>query len=349
MPKKFSIPAIRSSGIFTFSKAIAPCMTLLKSKPRPIIQETSDFNSLNGNDAEILAASKMVLACGAEISWGSRNEDGRKIDLIVSFDHPWFEKERLMLFVQVKSGDTYGRITKDGFILKTAAIKGAQRTSHNICLIWVERTLHKLFWAYIHPNTISKGKEYADYHVISPAIRFDLARCQAKILPIKEGGLGVIISPSLGDIKTLRKRALEKYRELNRKKIVNPYFGEIEFTRIGWRHMFRKSRSVDYKKASLDVVGHLEKIIIDKPSNIYCSDFEFPTAQANYQYRKMEYVLHYKSVMLFNRTTKKTENTEVIVRLLEEIRWPVDWGNKSTLTQMIDRRVVFLSCYYKTE
>lgn len=69
--------------------------SLLKYKPINRRLETRAENIDNGNDAEVLAASFLVMAIGAEISWGSRNEDGRKIDLICSYDHPWFDKERL--------------------------------------------------------------------------------------------------------------------------------------------------------------------------------------------------------------------------------------------------------------
>ena len=142
--------------------------SLLQSISLPTLQESADFNLRNGNDAELLSASRFVMACGAEIGWGSRNEDGRKIDLIVSYDHPWIEKERILVLVQVKSGKTYGEIQNDGFILKTAAKASAQRTSHSICLIWLDRESNKTFWAYIHPNSLSGNQEYGKNHIISP-------------------------------------------------------------------------------------------------------------------------------------------------------------------------------------
>ena len=70
--------------------------TLFNKTTSPIPQQNRINNIDNGNDAEILAASLLLRSIGSEISWSSRNEDGRKIDLICSYDHPWIEKERII-------------------------------------------------------------------------------------------------------------------------------------------------------------------------------------------------------------------------------------------------------------
>ena len=320
--------------------------SILKSKPKQKIKQTRDFNIPNGNDAEIFSASLLLSAIGAEISWGSRNEDGRKIDLICSYDHPWFDKERLIFLVQVKSGDSFGEKLHNGFKLKTNAKQAAQRTSHPICLIWVHRDSNSSFWAYIHPNSTNQTQTYGNNHELTPPMRFDIARCQAKYLPVKLGGSGIIITDSIGSLKDKRKIALTSYRKYSEGDIICPNLGRVEFTRIGWRHMFRKTRSAEYKNKSLAVINYLDKILIDKPSDTYISKFEI-TEQSDFKYRNCEYVLIYNQVKYFNRLTKTTENIKVVVRLMEEIMWPVNWNLNSTLTQSIDRRLVLLSCYYK--
>ena len=98
-----------------------------------------------------MATAILAMAVGGEICWGSRNEDGRKIDLICSYDHPWIPKERIIFLVQVKLGDSYGKRTVSGFKLKTNAITSVQRSTHSMCFIWVDRNTESLFWAYISP------------------------------------------------------------------------------------------------------------------------------------------------------------------------------------------------------
>lgn len=318
--------------------------SILNTRPLQSVKETVDYNVSNGNDAELLAASRFVMACGAEISWGSRNEDGRKIDLIVSYDHPWIEKERILVLVQVKSGNTYGELLNEGFTLKTSAKKQAQRTSHSICLIWLDRQSNKTFWAYIHPNSLSGNQDYGKNHTICPATRYDIARCQAKNIPIKSGGAGLIITPNTINLKNKRAKALTYYKNLKLQDIVCPNLGKIEFSSLGWRHMFRKGRTAKRKETSLAAIEYIDKIVCDKPTDIYISKCDF-FLQSNYTYRKSEYVLAYDEIQLFDG--KQNSRIKVIIRLVEEIRWPTDWINLGALSQLVDRRLIFLSCYYK--
>lgn len=316
---------------------------LLRRIPIKEIKETRDFNISNGNDAETYSASQLLIAMGAEVSWGSRNEDGRKIDLIASYDHPWYN-ERIIFLVQVKSGDSFGLKSKNGFKLLARAKKAAQRTSHSICIIWIDRDSKKAYWAYVHPNSTTKNQEYKDNHLIAPSMRFDIARNQAKILPKKVGGSGIIMSDKQLSLKDRRKNALDNYRTIKNSKIINPNLGEIEFTRVGWRHMFRKSRSPENKESSLVVINYLQLIITDKPSSIYMTDLEIQDI-ADFTYRRCEYVLSYEDVKL--SISQNISNVKVVIRLIEEIRWPTNWDNHPCLSQQIDRKLTFLSCYYK--
>lgn len=306
-------------------------------------QEARNENVGNGNDAEFLAASDLVMAIGAEISWGSRNEDGRKIDMICSYDHPWIEKERLIFLVQVKSGPSFGKKLTDGFKLKVNAINAAKRTTHPICIIWIDRLSSCVFWAYIHPNTVSRTQDYSNNHIVSPAMRFDIARCQSQFLPLKKGGSGIILKEKSINLIELRKSALAKYKKYQVCGLFCPILGNIEVSRIGWRHMFRKTRAKAYKEKSFTTIKYLDKIISDLPSKVYISNSNF-FEKSEFKYRTCEYVMVYVDVKEHNSTLNRVK---VIVRVLEEIRWPLDWTRNSTLTQFIERRNVLLSCYYK--
>ncbi len=317
--------------------------SLLKYKPTKKRLETRAENIDNGNDAEVLAASFLIMAIGAEISWGSRNEDGRKIDLICSYDHPWFEKERFIFFVQVKSGDSYGEKLTDGFRLKTIAKNAAKRTTHPVCVIWIDRDSGNSYWAYVHPKSESKPQNYGNNHLVTPTMRYDIARCQAHFLPIKKGGAGIILSEKNTDLATIRKKALTKYKSYQLSGLLIPNLGKIEVTRVGWRHMFRKTRALKNKAKSLTTIRFLDKIVCDIPSETYISSCEF-TEQAEYNYRTSEYVLTYENVKIQNTTLEKVK---VVVRVIEVVRWPKDWNKNSTLKQFVERRNILLSCYYK--
>ncbi|WP_339695956.1 hypothetical protein [uncultured Marixanthomonas sp.] len=318
---------------------------LLENVPYNEPDDSVTSNQQNGNEAEVLGAANLLRAMGAEVSWGSRNEDGRKIDLIASYDHPWIKKERVLILVQVKSGPTYGEKTVDGFKLFSASKKAVMRTSHPICLIWIDREIQCNYWAYIHPHSTPSNQTYKDNHRISPPMRFDIARSQSKFIPNKQGGKGVIMPfGDFSDLKQRRSTVLNEYKSLKNKNLVNPNLGIVEITRIGWRHMFRKNRAAQNKESSLVVIPYLEKIIQDKPTSIYVSDL-INKAQDNYKYRRSEYVLSYEDVKLFKAGA--TNSVKVVIRLIEEIRWPEDWISNAYLSQLIDRKVSLLSSYYK--
>lgn len=317
--------------------------SLLKYKPLKKRLETRSENIDNGNDAEVMAASFLIKAIGAEISWGSRNEDGRKIDLICSYDHPWFDKERFVFMVQVKSGGSFGEKLPEGFKLKSSAKNAAKRTTHPIFVIWIHRESGDSYWAYIHPRTESTPQIYGNNHLLTPATRYDIARCQAQFLPIKKGGSGIIINQKDKDLKIIRKKSMSKYKMYQTTGLFCPTLGKIDVSRVGWRHMFRKTRSSSNKAKSYTTIQFLDKIISDLPSEIYISKCEF-SKQSEYNYRTNEYVLVYQDVKEQNTPLTRIK---VVIRIIEEIRWPKDWSKNSTLTQFVERRNVLLSCYYK--
>lgn len=318
---------------------------LLEKIPYKSPDNSIHSNIENGNEAEILGAANLLRAMGAEVSWASRNEDGRKIDLIASYDHPWIKKERVLLLVQVKSGATYGIKLTDGFKLLSSAKKAVMRTSHPICLIWIDRESQNNYWAYIHPNSTPINQNYKDNHIVSPPMRFDIARSQAKFIPNKTGGKGIIMSYNQGiSVKEKRQLALTKYKLLKQVNLIVPNLGQVEITRIGWRHMFRKTRAAENKESSLVVIPYLDKIIQDNPSFTYVSSL-FNKSVDNYHYRRSEYVLSYDDVKIFKDGVNK--KVKVVARFIEEIRWPSDWSVNPYLGQLIDRKVTLLSCYYK--
>lgn len=318
--------------------------SLLKSKKILPPDQTKGSNSLNGSDAETLAASLMVTACRGEVCWGSREEDNSKIDLILSLEHPWYAKERMLVLVQVKSGETYGSKINQGFKLKSAAIKAAKRTSHSICIIWVCRESNEAFWSSIHPNSQVSPRDYSQYHQVSPATLFDLARCMSKNTTNACGGNGVIIRRREGNLTSRRSLVYSIYK--NQNQIFSPVLGIIEFTRLGWRHMFRASRSAAYKQTSLDLIPYLERVISQSPTDHAITSYN-EWESNDFIYRSTEHLLKYDKVMYSAKQKSERQPTTVIVKAIEEIRYPKNWQANAMLSQCIDRRVVLKSAYYK--
>lgn len=318
--------------------------SLLQSNPLPTVSQSTTLNAINGSDAESLAAAMLLSAIRAEISWGSREEDGRKIDLFLSCDHPWFKKERLIILSQVKSGSTYGNVLSNGgFTLKRQAYVSAQRTTHSIFIIWVDRDTNKIFWAYVHPHSNPISNNYGIHHSLNPATYFDLARCVSRDLNIVSDGKGIIIRQRTSELKIRRKNVLNTYRAFD--NVFCPSLGTIEITRLGWRHMFRKGRNIKHKKTSLNAIPYIKKILHHKPTEHAITDVKEWTYN-KFDYRKAEHLLKYNSVKSSVGNTDLSEIV-IIIRIIEEIRYPSNWINTAMLTQQVERRLVLKTIYYK--
>ena len=292
---------------------------------------------------------RVLLACRGEGHWGSREEDGAKIDLRLSLKNPLHPNERMSLLCQVKSGSAYGEIISNdkGFKLTANAKKAAKRDSHAICMIWVDRDVSRAFWAYLHPDTKVGAQVYGSNHEINPTMTYDLARCIAARAPRGAvGGNGVTLPESTGDVSARRQSALREYRSLI--SVNSPVLGDVELTRTGWRHMFRKGRAAVNKNASLNLIPRLRPILSSHPSTTAMTAVKFLPC-GGYTRRVCEYLLKYNRVRIRRNGEASARKVTVHIRVIEEICFPKDWAQIAMLSQQISRRVVLKSAYYKEE
>lgn len=318
--------------------------SLLASSPTFEPDESRSKNAINGGDAESYAMAKLILACRGEGYWGSREEDNSKIDLIFSFEHPWNRGERMIVLSQVKSGSSYGKLTRSGFELKGRAKASASRSSHDICVVWIDRTERKAFWAYIHPGSVARTQNYGSYHEVSPATIFDLARCMSHARSGQQGANGLHIRRRSISISDRRRTVKERYRAIS--KVLSPVLGEIELSRLGWRHMFRSGRRKESKATSLNLIPYLNRLLSRWPSvHAITESSSFSVNGFTHQVR--EHLLKYNGLIVSSECDHRRGDYCAHVRVLEEIRYPNDWEAAVMLSQQITRRVVLKSAYYK--
>lgn len=316
----------------------------LLSAPTPLPLQGRQQNPINGSDSESYAMAKIILACRGEGHWGSREEDNSKVDMFFSAPHPWHKGERLVVLAQVKSGSTYGSTLASGFKLTGAAKGAAIRTNHGVCVAWVDRDKNRIFWAYVHPTTTTRPQEYGAYHEVAPPMLYDLARCAGLKRTGKSGGKGVIIRKRSSAIKTRRISVKETYRDFN--KLFCPALGHIELTRLGWRHMFRKSRGKGNKSSSLDLIPYLKRILEQSPSSHAIT--EHKKFEANgYTHRICDHLLKFDKVKVQSDPTKELEQATAHIRVIEEIKYPTNWESNVMLSQLVSRRIVLRSAYLK--
>jgi len=322
------------------------------TRPLPLNKElnnkaklTRNLNPQNGNDSEVISASHLIQALNAELSWGSRNEDNSKIDLLLSFNHPWINGKRTFLLSQVKSGSSFGKVDKNKIKLYARGIKEAQKSQNDICLIWYDHNSKENYWAYIHRNSKPKVVDLGKNHILSPATRFEISRCitrSTKFNYFNSRGLILDIRKinSTSSISDYRKQVKKRYRNI--KHVENPLFGIIDITNFGWNHMFRKSRLLRYKNDSLIVIPYLKQLLSFQPDRHWIIVFD-SNKHKEFTILNYEYVLRYENI----KNNNNGDIYEIVIKLIEEVVFPTNWRNENLLSQKVFRKVIFKSCSLK--
>ncbi|WP_299799181.1 hypothetical protein [uncultured Maribacter sp.] len=326
-------------------------MNILKNKNKP--KANRKHNPINGHDAEVLAKSKFILALSGELNSTSRVLDNDKLDFNINFLHPW-RKEQLIQFCQVKSGKAYGyEVNQESYEIKKGLIEELKKDTKSNCLIWVNRETNNLYWVYIHSKSTSVRTNFSNQHKVTPATRFDLARCFEKLNQSNfsfKGARGITIKTLKKNYIENRNYAKNKYKTLQNSKIFNPVLGQIHCTNLGWKHISRRNRKKEFKNSSFNTVSYLQNIMSSTPNSIAILNCTYDN-QNNYTWRNAEYILKYKEALLSSNLSgiyRKLKIT-IIVRVIETIVYPKNWKNESQLSQMISRKVTLKSFYYKEE
>ena len=64
-------------------------------------------------------------------------------------------------------------------------------------------------------------------------------------------------------------------------------------------------------------------------------------------HRACEYLLKFESVNIHQKGQPQPRTATVYIRVSEEISYPEDWNSRAMLSQIVNRRVVLKSAYYK--
>ena len=208
--------------------------------------------------------------------------------------------------------------------------------------MWLDQSTGQNYWSIIRPNSPIKLANLGRNHLLTPSTRFEIARqLQWATRSGNIGGSGITIKPThnYGDLDD-RRRLARAYYQFN-KVIDSPLFGNINLSKFGWRHMFRLSRSKEYKDHSLNVIPYLKPILRSYPSKYWINKFE-KYVRSEYEFCQYEYVLKYD-----NCKTVNDEMVQVVIKLREEIGYPKDWRSEVALNHRIMRKVVFKTCSMK--
>lgn len=326
-------------------------MNIVKNRNKP--KATRKENPINGHDSEVLAKSKFIIALSGEINSASRELDNDQLDFDMNFQHPW-RNEQLIQYSQVKSGPTYGKeIDNEIYETKKTLIQDLKKQTRNVCLIWINRNTNNIYWIYIHPKSNPERIKYGSHHKLTPATRFDIARCFEKLNSSNissKGARGITIKQLTKSFQENREYAKKKYKILKNSKILNPVLGHINCSNLAWKHISRRNRKKEFKESSFNTVNYLYQILNSLPNSIAVLNCSYEVHN-NRTWRKIEYILKYEDAYLSLNTSTKfmKKKISVVVRVIETVIFPNEWQNESQLSQMISRGVTLKSFYYKNE
>jgi len=315
----------------------------------PKAADTAEFNAINGSDAEVYAAAHLNIACGGEISWGSREEDGQKIDLLLSIRQPWEPSGRLIVLAQVKSGPTYGTEYQNEkgelcvSLTKTVLEKSFTPT-HDLLLIWVNRATGNCFWVYVKAGQKPYKRELGRRSLISPALKFDLCRIIYSRKP--DGGKGLVFKTKDAVPQLVRKESYKLYKKYALSRLQSPLFGEVKFTKMGWRHLTSISRLNLFRKESQQIIPIVDKLIVRSPSYHIVETCDF-SERKEWSYRDTVYLLVYENVRCVPFDSNRGEIVIVYLKIHESIIYPKNWKTTVQRGQLVQRECKFLSVYYK--
>lgn len=313
----------------------------------PQAMDSPPFNPVNGSDAEVYAAAYLNIACGGEISWGSREEDGQKIDLLLSLKQAWNPSGRFIVLTQVKSGVNNEYENEKGELrsaIPKQILKDIFTPTHDLLLVWVNRATGSSFWTYVKAGEPAYQRDLGSRNRITPALKFDL--CRIIHSRKADGGKGLLFKIRAGAPQEVRKASYQCYKVYAQTGLQSPLFGTIKFTRMGWRHLTRVSRLNLFRQQSQQIIPLLDKLLARSPSYHLVEDCTF-SERRHWRYRDTVYLLVYQHVKCEPVDGGKPKELVVYLKIHESIVYPREWKTTVQRGQLVQRECKFLSVYFK--
>jgi hypothetical protein len=293
---------------------LSPSLIVAQMKSNISKQET-------GGAGERRAAALLTIAVCAQTSHGTMAEDGGKVDLKLSFRSVLCPDSVITAHCQVKSGPSFRvACSKEGELalsVDSETLSALAEGTQPALLAWVSpKPLGRVYWQVIPVvRKLKATVKIPKCQFVTPAMRIDLSRVHA--FRSSQSRSPVINLPSLPDrsISTAR----DGYKELKECPVKSPIMGNILFTRSGWRHVTRASRSKQRRQNSFELIPYLRTLLRTSPDRLQVVK-QAPEVMGSQTQETREVILSYKKAI------KKSEvYHDVLIRLIERINYPRNW------------------------
>jgi hypothetical protein len=289
------------------------------------------------------AAAILCIAVCAETSFATMDEDSAKVDLKISFRHPFTQSTLITAHCQVKAGASFRYIStnKDVITLKnidTETINSLSQGTHPAMLLWVPtQPWKKIYWHIFHYKRFEKTPiKIPIMNTITPSLRYDLLKAHE----ISANS----VRPRQHEVSTkgdAMKRARQAYKTLKNRKHIHPLVGEIKITRFAWRHVTRASRTKSRIEASLRVLPHMEEFLNRKPARYLVT--------AKKTHRSGSKVIETREIIFWypNAIILQGQQKVLLIRVREEIMYPSNWIDYPLSVSDVSQKATLVSWWCK--
>lgn len=307
----------------TAANVIDPSATNKGSAPVSENSECAGCDKADGHAGARRAAADLTIALCAEAVAASLNEEAAKVDMKITFRSLFAERSLLSVHCQVKSGPSYA--AKHGakaitLITLKDTVLALQLGTQPSMIVWVEpKPEARIFWHIVrsqYPKRTRITIPLSDY--VSPTLYVDLCRHSRFFIGRSRPARIQVSNPNITD-KELRNKAHAHYKKLQCSGMPSYLASDVEVTRIGWRHVTRRSRVAKKRNTSFRLIPHLKQVLGMRPSRFLVTNKTLRDA-GEMTIERRDVIYWYESAVLLDGVV-----STVLIRLSEEIEYPRDW------------------------
>jgi len=298
----------------------------------------------DGAAAARYAAGILGVATCAETTATTMYEDAAKVDIKLSFRHIAQPAKLITAHAQVKAGPSYRRSSDSGDI--TLSIDG--KTLHALSgtgmpgiVVWVPPPpMNRLYWYVTDPRRpLATPTKVPKTQYVRPSLRYDLTRLYDYASWTRRHTKQTIAP--LGSRVVLK--AKEAYKKLKEQEWSNPLVGQLQVTRLAWRHITRRSKSEVRRTLSLRAVPYL-KSFLGTPPDRYTCNFVALEVHGKVTKETRHLMCWYREALVIDGASHS-----LLVRIKEEITYPTDWISKPLSARDIKQEARLASWWCKKD
>ena len=300
----------------------------------------------DGAAAARFAAGLLGVATCAETTATTMTEDAAKVDVKFSFRHIALNKKLITAHAQVKAGPSYRHASSDQTHLTLgidkATLQALSGTGMPGVVIWVPPPpMDRLYWYATDPRSpIKTPVKVRRTQYVRPSLRYDLSRLY-DYASWSRGYTKQMVA-AIPDAQVMA-RAKQAYKTLKSRSWHNPLVGPLQVTRLAWRHITRRSKSVARRTMSLRIVPYLKAFLASPPDRYTCNFVGLRESGA--------LITETRYLMCWYRQalTVNGESHSLLVRIREEITYPTNWSGRPLSAAEIKQVATLASWWCKKD